>query len=77
MTEERGDRATQRAVLSFLLDEFPARHTVISLWWMGLGDLEEVEESIRLLDLHGLLWREGRSVMLTAAARHFDWLELP
>jgi hypothetical protein len=73
---ERGDRATQRAVLSFLLEEFPARHTVISLWWMGLGDLEAVEESTRLLDLHGLLWREGKAVAPTAAARHFDWLEL-
>lgn len=76
MAEERGDRTTQRAVLSFLLDEFPARHTTISLWWMGLGDLEEVEESIRLLDLHGLLRRKGRAVVPTAAARHFDWLEL-
>ncbi|HEX5990030.1 MAG TPA: hypothetical protein VFY75_07450 [Solirubrobacterales bacterium] len=76
MAEERGDRLTQRAVISFLLDEFPARHSAISLWWMGLGDLEEVEESIRLLDLHGLLWRDGPAVVPTAAARHFDWLEL-
>ena len=43
---------------------------------MGLGDLEAVEESIRVLDLHGLLWRDGRAVVPTAAARHFDWLEL-
>ena len=43
---------------------------------MGLGDLEAVEESIRLLDLHGLLRREGQAVAPTAPARHFDWLEL-
>lgn len=73
---ERGDKATQRAVLSFLLDEFPARHTSLSLWWMGFGDLEAVEEAIRLLDRHGLLWRDGMAVAPSAAARHFDWLEL-
>lgn len=73
---ERGDKSTQRAVLSFLLDEFPARHTVISLWWMGLGDLEAVEEAVRLLDRHDLVWRDGKAVAPTAAARHFDWLEL-
>lgn len=77
MTEqERGDKGTQRAVLSFLLAEFPARHTALSLWWVGLADLEAVEESIRLLDLHGLLWQNGKAVAPTAAARHFDWLEL-
>ena len=73
---ERGDRATQRAVLSFLLDEFPARHTTTTLWWMGFGDMEAVEDAIRLLDRHGLLTCEGGAVIPTAAARHFDWLEL-
>jgi hypothetical protein len=76
VTEERGDKATQRAVLSFLLDEFPARHTPVSLWWMGFGDLEAVEEAVCLLDRHGLLWIDRGAVMPTAAARHFDWLEL-
>jgi hypothetical protein len=73
---DRGDRATQRAVLSFLLAEHPARHSAVSLWWMGFGDMEAVEEAIRLLDLNGLLHRNGGAVTPTAAARHFDWLEL-
>jgi hypothetical protein len=77
MPGERGDKATQRAVLSFLLDELPARRTTVTLWWMGLGDLEAVEEAIRLLDRHGLLWLDGGAMVPTTAARHFDWLELP
>jgi hypothetical protein len=76
MTEERGDKSTQRAVLTFLLAEHPARHSALSLWWMGFGDMEAVEEAIRLLDLHGLLCRDSGSVTPTAAAQHFDWLEL-
>lgn len=76
MPEERGDRSTQRAVLTFLLAEYPARHSAISLWWMGFGDLEAVEEAVRLLDLHGLLCRDSGAVTPTPAARHFDWLEL-
>lgn len=74
--EERGDKGTQRAVLTFLLAEHPARHTALSLWWMGFGDMEAVEEAIHLLDRHGLLSCEGGAVAPTAAARHFDWLEL-
>jgi len=73
---ERGDKTTQRAVLSFLLAEHPARHSAISLWWMGFGDLEAVEEAVRLLDLHGLLCRSREAVTPSPAARHFDWLEL-
>lgn len=74
--DERGDKATQRAVLTFLLAEHPARHSAISLWWMGFGDMEAVEEAICLLDRHGLLCRKGSAVAPTVAARHFDWLEL-
>jgi hypothetical protein len=76
MRPERGDKGTQRAVLSFLLAEHPARHTALSLWWMGFGDMEAVEEAIHLLDRHGLLSCDGGAVVPTAAARHFDWLEL-
>ncbi|MGN6664306.1 MAG: hypothetical protein ACTHK6_08930 [Solirubrobacterales bacterium] len=50
---ERGDKRTQRAVLTFLLDEFPARHTMTTLWWMGLGDLDALEEAIQKLDAGG------------------------
>jgi hypothetical protein len=73
---DRGDKATQQAVLSFLLDEFPARHTMTTLWWMGFGDLDALEEAIRRLDAVGLLRRDGSAVASTDAARHFDWLEL-
>jgi hypothetical protein len=75
MEEDRGDKATQRAVLTFLLAEYPARHTVVSLWWMDFGDLEAVEEAVGLLDRHGLVYCERGAVAPTAAARHFDWLE--
>jgi hypothetical protein len=63
-------------VLSFLLAEYPARHSALSLWWMGFGDLVAVEEAVRLLDRHDLVWTDGGAVTPTAAARHFDWLEL-
>jgi hypothetical protein len=43
---------------------------------MGFGDMEAVEEAIRLLDLNGLLCRRRGTVTPTPAARHFDWLEL-
>lgn len=73
---EREDKQLQRAVLAFLLDEFPARHTKITLWWMGFGDLDGVERAIRALDSVGLLRRDDVAVVPSAAARHFDWLEL-
>lgn len=71
-----GDKAIQRAVMSFLLDEHPARHTILSLWWMEFGPMEALEEAIQLLALNGLLVQDGEAVAATAAARHFDWLEL-
>jgi hypothetical protein len=74
--EERGDKATQRAILTFLLGEFPARHSEASLWWMGLGSTDELDEAIKMLDLVGLIWRDGSALVPTAAARHFEWLEL-
>lgn len=76
VTEQRGDRTTQRAVLSFLLAEFPARHTRTTLWWMGFGDMDALEDAIRMLERFGLIRQESRAVKLTDAARHFDWLDL-
>lgn len=74
--EDRGDKKTQRAILTFLLAEFPARHTKTTLWWMGLGDPDALEQAIQKLDAVGLLRRDGKAVASTEAARHFDWLEL-
>jgi hypothetical protein len=75
--EERGDKALQRAILSFLLDEWPAQHTGFSLIWMGLGDFEELREAVRVLHLTELVSvTEDEKVIPTEAARHFDWLEL-
>ena len=75
--EERGDKATQRAVLSFLLAEWPAQHTGYSLMWMGFGDFEELREALRSLHMAELVdVSEDEKVIATEAARHFDWLEL-
>jgi hypothetical protein len=54
--EERGDKATQRAVLSFLLAEWPAQHTGFSLMWMGFGDFEELREALRFLHMAELVF---------------------
>jgi hypothetical protein len=72
--DECEDRKTQRAVLAFLLDEFPAKHTQETLRWRGFGDASA--RAIRVLDVVDLLWCEGEVMMPTAAARHFNWLEL-
>lgn len=67
------DAREQRAVLSLILDEFPALLT--------LGDLvleveieDAVARAVRDLTAVGLLRREGRSVLPTRAALHFDRL---
>jgi hypothetical protein len=75
--EERGDKATQRAILSFLLAEWPAQHTGFSLAWMGFGDFEELREALKVLFIADLVFiAEDEKVGPTEAARHFDWLEL-
>ena len=74
--EERGDKATQRAVLSFLLAEWPAQHTGYSLMWMGFGDFEALREAIKVLLMNELVFvTEDEKVIPTPAARHFEWLE--
>lgn len=75
--EERGDKAIQRAILSFLLDEWPAQHSGFSLAWMGFGDFEQLREALRALNWAELVFiTEDEKVLPTPAARHFDWLEL-
>lgn len=74
--DQRGDKKTQRAILTFLMGEFPARHSEASLWWMGLGSTDELDEAIEMLDLVGLIYRDDSTLVPTAAARHFDWLEM-
>lgn len=75
--EDRGDKATQRAILSFLLAEWPAEHTGFSLAWMGFGDFEALREAIKVLFMNELVFvTEEEKVIPTPAARHFDWLEL-
>lgn len=71
-----GNKEMQKAVLKFLLEEWPAPHTKLTLYRVGLGDLYEIEEAIYWLFHYGLIWRrEGRAVGATAAARQFNWLE--
>lgn len=75
--EERGDKGAQRAILSFLLAEWPAQHTGFSLTWMGFGDFEALREAIKDLFTAELVFvTEDEKVIPTIAARHFDWLEL-
>jgi len=57
---DRGDKATQRAVLSFLLAEWPAQHSGFSLMWMGFGDFEELREALRFLHMAELRIRDRR-----------------
>lgn len=74
---ERGDKATQRAILTFLLAEWPAQHTGFSLAWMGFGDFEALRDAIKVLFVHELvIVTEDEKVIPTPAARHLDWLEI-
>ena len=75
--DEREDKPMQRAILAFMLYEFPAQTTKEELRYvMGSDKGKEVHRAIRNLDGVGLVWREGDFVLPTLAARHFDWLEL-
>jgi predicted transcriptional regulator len=68
--------AAQRAVLSLVLDAHPKPLTTPDLA-RDLGTQEAVERAVAELVSVGLLTRKGDAVSLTAAARHFDQLELP
>ena len=66
--------ATQRAVLSLVLDAHPKRLTIPGL--ARQIDAGAVEVAVRELVGVGLLECSGISVKPTAAALHFDSLEL-
>jgi hypothetical protein len=70
------DAATQRAVLTLVLDAHPAALTIPNLAReIDAGD--DVESAIRDLVGVGLLVCEGISIRPSAAALHFERLELP
>jgi chromosome segregation and condensation protein ScpB len=72
---ERDDWRTQRTVLALLLfaSPNPVRQKLLA---EEMDDSEAVERAISELETVGLVWRDGRTVMPTLAARHMNWLEL-
>lgn len=77
LADERDDKRTQRALLAFVLHEFPAQRTRQELLYRGFEADDGLGEAIAMLVTVGLLWCEGDVVLPTISARHFDWLELP
>ena len=87
-TPERGpldvDRQIEFSVLEFLLGEHPAQVTEAEIvcYRAGLrakdaapfGESDEVERAVDQLAGAGLLRCQGCCVVLTRAARYFDWL---
>ena len=69
------DKATQRAVLALALDAHPKSLALPDLAH-ELGQ-DAVERAVAELVSVGLLIREGDAISPTAAALHFDQLELP
>jgi len=67
--------AAQRAVLSLVLDAHPKPLTIPDLA-RELG-AQDVEHAATALVNVGLLAREGDAIRPSAAAVHFDALELP
>lgn len=78
------DRQTEFGILDFLLAEHPSQVTEAELvrYRAGLrakdtppfGETDAVERAVGQLAGAGLLRRQGESVVLTRAARYFDWL---
>ncbi|HET7574708.1 MAG TPA: hypothetical protein VFJ99_06285 [Solirubrobacterales bacterium] len=73
---ERENKPMQRAVLAYLLFEFPRKLKREDLERRSAFD-GSVDDVIHLLHAVGLVWCEGDYVVPTLPARHFDWLELP
>jgi hypothetical protein len=78
------DRQTEFGVLEFLFDEHPAQvaEAEVVRYRAGLrakdfppfGEKDAVERAVGQLAGNGLIRREGESIVLTKAARYFDWL---
>jgi predicted transcriptional regulator len=68
--------AVQRAVLSLALASHPKHLTVPDLA-REIDQGDAVERAARDLEQIGLLDREGDAIRPSAAALHFDRLELP
>jgi hypothetical protein len=68
--------AAQRAVLSLVLDAHPKPLTIHDLA-RELAGQDAVERAVAALVGVGLLIHEGEALSPTAAALHFDQLELP
>lgn len=70
------DQPTQRAILALVLEAHPKSLTISNLA-RELCTQDAVEHAVAALVSVGLLAREGNAVSPTAAALHFDALELP
>jgi hypothetical protein len=73
------DRRTQRAVLAFLLDQFPTRlmrsELPFALDAKDFAEKDAVARAVRELISAGLLDVLGDSVSPSRAALYFEWLE--
>ena len=69
------DQPTQRAVLALLLDSHPKSLALAGLVREVSG--QDVERAVAELVGVGLVERDGDSVRASAAAVHFERLELP
>jgi hypothetical protein len=72
----RSDRGTQRTVLALALAAHPQPLSILDLA-REIDQGDAVERAIRDLVGVGLLECGGVSIQPSAAAIHFDWLELP
>lgn len=70
------DQPTQRAILALVLDTHPKPLTIRDLA-RQVGGQDAVERAVAELVGVGLLAREGDAISPTAAAVHFERLELP
>ena len=68
--------AVQRAVLSLVLDAHPKSLTLADLA-RELGNQDAVERAVAALTSVGLIDRKCDAISPSAAARHFERLELP